>query len=240
MDFLREKSHYADDGIDEQDSGSNCDALRLPGQRDPERTKRAIIEAAIAEFVEKGFAGASVNEIAARANVNKRMLYHYYGKKEDLYIEVLEHTYAKLRSSQTKLKLKDIEPYQAIETLIRFTWDHYLKNPEFVTLLISENMLDGRYLQRSDRIRDLHPSLFEMIEDVIRRGESTGIFRQGVDSLQLYLSIASQCFYYLSGRVTLSIIYGRDLDGEENMQIALQHVIDVIQGYLRPVSNTKN
>src|SRR5258708_4019982 len=91
------------------------DTTRIAGQRDPERTRRAILDAATAEFVNNGFAGASVNEIAARANVNKRMLYHYFGKKEELYIAVLERTYIALRTAQTQLKLSDVPPATAIE-----------------------------------------------------------------------------------------------------------------------------
>ncbi len=205
---------------------------RLPRQRDPERTRRAILDAATAEFVAHGFAGASVNEIAARAHVNKRMLYHYYGKKDDLYLAVLERTYQAIRSAETELHLTDLPPPAAIERLVRFTWNYFLEHPEFLSLLNTENMLRARYLRQSPRIRDLHSPLIAMIADVVGRGASQGLFRKGVDPVQLYVSIASLGFFYLSNRHTLSTIFERDLMDERQLEERGRHIVDVILGYL--------
>lgn len=209
------------------------EALRIPGQRDPERTRRAILEAATAEFVENGFAGASVNEIAARANVNKRMLYHYFGKKEDLYIAVLERTYTSLRAAQTQLKLSDLPPAEAIETLIRFTWNYHLQHPELLSIMTAENMLQGRYLARSERVRDLNTPLMTMLAEVLERGAAQGIFRPNVSPLQLYLSIASLGSFFIATRCTLSTLVGRDLTNEEEMETRARHIVDMILRYLR-------
>ena len=62
-----------------------------PAHRDPERTRAAILAAATREFAEKGLGGARVDSIALRAGTNKRMLYHYFGDKEALYLVVLEN-----------------------------------------------------------------------------------------------------------------------------------------------------
>src|SRR5688572_19856349 len=127
------------------DELTDSKTMRLPGQRDPERTRRSILEAATNEFVAKGFAGASVNEIADRAHVNKRMLYHYFGKKEELYVAVLERVYIELRVAQTQLKLTDLPPVEAIKKLVLFTWNYYLEHPELLSLLGAENLMHGKY-----------------------------------------------------------------------------------------------
>jgi AcrR family transcriptional regulator len=210
------------------------DATRVPGQRDPERTRRAILEAATVEFVSNGFAGASVNEIAARANVNKRMLYHYFGKKEDLYIAVLERTYIALRTAQTQLKLADRPPVDAIETFILFTWNYYLQYPELLSLMTTENLLRGKYLARSERVRDLYTPLMTMLSDVLTRGVKDGVFRPGIDPRQLYISIASLSATFIATRCTLSTMVGRDLSTHEELLTRSEHVVDVILRYLRP------
>jgi AcrR family transcriptional regulator len=208
--------------------------VRMPGQRDPDRTRRAILDAATDEFVKKGFAGASVNEIAERANVNKRMLYHYFGKKDQLYVAVLERSYASLRTAQAELKLADLPPAKAVETLIRFTWDYYLENPEFLSLMASENMHQGKYAMRSQRIREVNVPLMELLKEVLDRGQQQGSLRANIDPLHLYLTIASLGSFYMCSRFTLSSLLGYDLNSDAHMQTRLAHILDVVQRYLRP------
>jgi TetR/AcrR family transcriptional regulator len=57
-------------------------------QRDPERTRARILEAAVEEFSAKGYAGARVSEIAARAGVNQQLIAYYFDSKEGLYREI--------------------------------------------------------------------------------------------------------------------------------------------------------
>lgn len=233
MDFVKSRSRMADIESDDVEFHPD-DATRVPGQRDPERTRRAILEAATVEFVNNGFAGASVNEIAARANVNKRMLYHYFGKKEELYIAVLERTYIALRTAQTQLKLGDVPPATAIETFILFTWNYYLQYPELLSLMTTENLLRGKYLARSERVRDLYTPLMTMLSDILDRGAKEGVFRPNIDPRQLYISIASLSATFIATRCTLSTMVGRDLSTQEELLTRSQHVVDVILRYLRP------
>ncbi len=207
---------------------------RIPGQRDPELTRRAILDAATAEFVENGFAGASVNEIAARANVNKRMLYHYFGKKDELYLTILERVYAALRVAQGGLKLADVAPTLAIEELIRFTWKYYMEHPELLSLMATENMLGAKNASRSDRFREANAPLTDLLRDVVDRGKSDGVFRQDVEPLDLYLTIAALGTFFVSASKTLSPLAGRDLTTPEAHDARLKHTIDVVLGYLRP------
>jgi AcrR family transcriptional regulator len=222
-------------GYDMDDAESRFkDSARIPGQRDPERTKRAILEAASAEFVGKGYAGASVNEIATRANVNKRMLYHYFGKKDQLYVAVLERIYASLRGAQAQLNLVGLAPVEAIEQLILFTWDYYLQHPEFLSIMVRENMLEGEFVVRSDRIKEMNAPLMDVLGDILKRGADEGVFRRDVDPMQLYLTIASLGCFFVATRFTLSNLLGRDLAGANGLQSRVNHIVEVVLGYLRP------
>jgi AcrR family transcriptional regulator len=232
MDDVVQNARSGAGGTADQDDAGSEEAVRRPRQRDPERTRRAILDAATAEFVAHGFAGASVNEIAARAQVNKRMLYHYYGKKDDLYLAVLERSYKGIRTAERDLHLTDLPPRAAIERLVLFTWGYFLEHPEFLSLLNSENMLRGRYLRQSPHIRDLHSPLISMMRAVLDRGAEEGVFRGGVDPVQLYVSIASLGFFYLSNRFTLSTIFERDLMDPAQLAERGEHIVDVILGYL--------
>jgi AcrR family transcriptional regulator len=208
--------------------------IRHAGQRDPERTQRAILEAATNEFAEKGFAGASVNEIAAAANVNKRMLYHYFGKKDDLYLLVLERALGQLRSVQTDVDLSQTEPQAAIEQFIRYTWDYYLRNPQVLRILSGENLMRAQHLQRSRRLNELRKPLHTKLEEIVERGQAMQLFRPDVNMLQLYITIGSLTYFYLSARQTLSILYGQELATEAGLDARAKHIVEVVLGYLRP------
>jgi AcrR family transcriptional regulator len=162
------------------------------------------------------------------------MLYHYFGKKEELYIAVLERTYIALRTAQTQLKLSDLAPLTAIETLILFTWNYYLQYPELLSLMTTENLLRGKYLARSERVRDLDTPLMNMLRNVLVRGANDGVFRPDIDPRQLYISIASLSAFFIATRVTLSTMLGSDLSSEEELHKRSLHVVDVILRYLRP------
>lgn len=124
--------------------------------RDAAATRERILKAARLEFAKKGLAGARVDEIADRAEINKRMLYVYFGNKEDLFLAVLEGAYADIRTAEQKLELEHLEPIEALTTLVRFTWSYDLKHPEFLRLINSENLHRTRHLKRSARIKEMH------------------------------------------------------------------------------------
>jgi AcrR family transcriptional regulator len=163
--------------------------------RDPQRTRAAILEAATVEITRKGLNGARVDAIAARAGANKRMIYHYFGDKEGLYVAVLEATYAAIRSAEIGLRLTARDPLDGMRELVRFTWRYFIEHPEFLSLLATENMHRAAYLKRSRRIRRLHSPLVGMISELLERGAQAGTFRQGVDPVQLYISIAALGFF---------------------------------------------
>jgi len=201
-------------------------------RRDPARNRGRILKAAVAEFARYGLGGARVDRIAARAGANKRMLYYYFGNKDDLFLAVLEDSYARIRSAERALHLTDVDPREAMRRLVEFTWNYYLLHPEFLTLLNSENLHRARHVRRSRNIVAMHSPFVAMIKQVLDRGARAGEFRRGVDPVQLYISIAGLGYFYLSNRHTLSTIFERDLLAPKSKAERLKHMTGLVLGYL--------
>nr|WP_235939290.1 TetR/AcrR family transcriptional regulator [Bradyrhizobium hipponense] len=200
----------------------------LRWQRDPEGMRLRILEAAKQEFSAHGLAGARVDRIAAQAGANKRMLYYHVGNKDDLYLAVLEGAYDKIRSEERGLDLEHLDPPEAIRRLIEFTWNYFLRNPEFLSLLQTENLARAKHLKRSAKVKSMHSPFVEMIRAVVRRGVESGDFPVAVDPVQLYISIAALCFFYLSNSATLSVIFGRDLLAKDAKAERLAHMVGLV------------
>ncbi len=202
--------------------------------RNAGRTQAAILDAATHEFARHGLGGARVDSIAARAKTNKRMLYYYFGDKDDLFLAVLERAYEHIRGEEQKLRLTDLPPAEGVRKLIRFTWKYFLAHPEFITLLNSENLHRASHLKRSRKIRAMHSPLIATLSEVLERGAREGVFRQNVDPVHLYVSIAALGYFYLSNNHTLSTIFGRDLMAPRARSARLAHIEALVQGYLSP------
>jgi AcrR family transcriptional regulator len=209
-------------------------AAVAPPARDAERTRAQILDAAVTEFARSGLGGARVERIAEQAGVNVRMLYYYYGSKDELFLAVLERAYAAIRASEQGLELESLEPVEAVRRLVRFTWGFQLEHPEFITLLNSANLHKGRHLAQSKLVAGLHSRLLELIGRLLERGAKAGAFRRGVDAMQLYITIAGLGYFYLSNRHTLSAIFGRDLMAPRYREARMAHMAEVVLGYLRP------
>jgi AcrR family transcriptional regulator len=207
--------------------------VRRDGTRDSERTQAAILAAATREFARHGLGGARVDRIAAGARTNKRMLYYYYGGKEALFVAVLEDCYARIRRAENALSLLDVDPVESVRRLVEFTWNYYLRHPEFLTLLNSENLHGARHVRKSPNVREMNSPLIETLGEVLERGRGSGVFRRDVDALQLYVSIAALSYFYLSNNQTLSAVFGRNLATPQARKERLQHMVDVVLGYLR-------
>ncbi len=200
--------------------------------RDAGRTQAAILAAATQEFAHHGLGGARVDRIAERAKTNKRMLYYYFGGKEDLFLAVLERAYEHIRGEELELHLADLSPVDGVKALVVFTWNYYLAHPEFMTLLNSENLHRAQHLKRSRKIRAMHSPLIATLSELLARGARDGVFRRGVDAVQLYVSIAALGYFYLSNNHTLSTIFGRDLLAARAKSQRLAHINDLVLGYL--------
>jgi AcrR family transcriptional regulator len=179
-------------------------------RRNAEQTRRRILEAAKAEFARKGLGGARVDEIAARSKSNKRMIYHYFGSKEKLFTAVLEEAYGHIRSAELELPLAELEPEEALEELLAFTWNYYLVHPEFLSLVNSANLHKARHVSNSVRFKTSGPPFVGMVKSILDRGVAKGVFRPGIDPVQLNITVAAIGYYYLTNRFTGEILFERD------------------------------
>ena len=201
--------------------------------RDPERTRASILAAATQEFADKGFGGARVDAIALRAGTNKRMLYHYFGDKEALYLVVLEEAYAGIRGAEATLDLALRDPEEGLRELTVFTWRYFVEHPEFISLLNTENLMRARFLRGSKRIREMQTRLVSELTSILERGAAAGVFAPGLDPLHVYLGMASLSVFYLSNRYTLSFIFGRDLGAADQLAAWEAHIVHTVLASVR-------
>jgi AcrR family transcriptional regulator len=202
--------------------------------RQPDVTRRNILDAALYEFAAKGLAGARVDEIAERSGSNKRMIYEYFGNKEGLWLTVLERAYERMREEEHAIDVARMSPVEGMRYLMEFNFKFCSRNPEFIALLNAENLHKASFLKNSKKIRELYTPLLVVITDLLQRGQKDGVFRKGIDPVELYTTIAALGFFYFSNIHTLSTIFGRNLLSPKQQKIRLDHSIEVVLGYLRP------
>jgi TetR/AcrR family transcriptional regulator len=202
--------------------------------RDSAATAASILAAATKEFAGHGFGGGRVDRIAGRARANPRMIYHHFGSKRGLYLAVLESAYQRERSAEMTLRLDEIEPRQAMQGLVEYTFDSFVKDRTFIKLLNDENLHKAAHLKRSRRIAEMHSPLIAIVQDILERGAATGVFRRDADPLQTWISIAAVSYFYFSNIYTLSAIFRRDFDSAAARAARRKHVVDVVLSHLRP------
>jgi len=200
--------------------------------RNPEDSRDRILQAARQEFAAHGLGGARVDRISEQAGINKRMLYHYFGNKDDLFGAVLEANYAHKRASEQAMRLENEEPREAICKLVTLTWNYYIDHPEFMNLLNSANLHQARHVQASSTVKEMRNPFIHMIGNILDNGVKAGVFKPGVDPVQLYISIAGLSYFYLSNQHTLSAIFGRKLLSPVAKTKRLNHMVDMVRSYL--------
>jgi AcrR family transcriptional regulator len=204
-------------------------AVRTP---DPEATRRDIIDVATREFAQHGLAGARVDEIAAKTACSKRMIYYYFDDKEGLYLAVLEEAYRRVRSIEAGLELHHLEPREALQALVGFTFDHHHSNEDFIRLVMIENIHHARYLQRSAVIQALNAAAIGTVDDLYQRGCRAGLFRPGLDAADLHWQISALCFFNVSNRATFSSIFDLDLSSDAALSRLRANVCDTMLRYV--------
>lgn len=205
---------------------------KIRATRNAAQTKKAILRAAKEEFSQYGFTGARVDRIAEKYGANKAMIYHYFKSKEGLYRALLEKTYADIRQAESELKITGREPREAIRTLVVFTWDYFVENPDFIAMLNIENLMHGKHIKTLANARLLNAPLIEQLEMVLSSGGDIGLFRKDINPLQLYMSIAALCYFYFSNIHTLSEAFSRDLRTKDAQSERLEHVVDMVLRYV--------
>jgi TetR/AcrR family transcriptional regulator len=201
---------------------------KAPRSRDPERTRAQLLEAALAEFADHGFHGARVDRITKAVGCNPRLLYHYFGSKEKLYIAALEHIFDDIRTQERDLHLGQLPPRAALERLVEFTYDFFDGNPLFVKLARNENLLEGRFIAQTTAVRASSQPLIEAIARIIERGVAEGVFARRADPLQLYVTIVALSAHHLNNGHTLSAIFGIDMLSAEWRAARRAHTVALI------------
>jgi len=205
-----------------------------PQRRDPAATRRKLLTAARREFAASGLAGARVDEIAARAGVNKQLVYHYFGDKDALYLAVLEWVYEEIRAQERKLNLEGLPPQQAIKRLIEASFDHLAAHPDFIVLLNDENRGGAPHVRGSRKLEAMHSPLVSLVSTILSDGVRAGVFRKDINPVHLYISIAGLSYFYFSNTPTLSAIFGKDLSSPAARRARRKHVVDLVMQSLRP------
>lgn len=199
-----------------------------PRRRDPERTRSQLLEAALLEFADHGFHGARVDRMTRSVGCNPRLLYHYFGSKEKLYIAALEHIFSDIRTQEHKLELARLEPIRAMRRLVEFTYDFFDSNPLFVKITRNENLLEGRYIRQTEAIRRSSQPLIDSIAAILGRGRMQGVFRHHYDPLQVYITIVALSAHHLNNGHTLSAIFGVDILSAEWRKARRAHTVSLV------------
>ncbi len=199
---------------------------------DPEGVKRDIIDVATAEFSRKGYSGARVDEIAAHTRTSKRMIYYYFGGKEPLYVAVLEEAYRKIRTVEASLNLEGLDPVSAMQRLTGHTFDYYQAHPEFVRLVMIENIHNARHMKRSRAIQGLNVTVIDAIRRLYRRGVEEGVFRAGLDPIDIHMTISALGIFNVANRATFSTIFKNDMTSPAARATRRAQVIEAVLRYV--------
>jgi AcrR family transcriptional regulator len=210
--------------------------MRKPPRRtnDPEGTRRNIVEVATHEFARKGYSGARVDAIAERTRTSKRMIYYYFGSKEGLYLAVLEEAYSGIRRTEATLDLEKLPPDAALRTIVGFTFDYYNKHPEFVRLVMNENIMDGAHMARSKTIRKLNVTVIDAMRRIVSRGQKARLFRRDIDPIELHMSISALGIFNVANRATFSTIFKRDMTTPRALAKRREEVVEIVLRHVRP------
>ena len=201
-------------------------------RRDAVRTRKEILDVATREFADRGFAGARVDEIAARTRTTKRMIYYYFGGKEQLYIAVLERAYATARDAERQVDMEDLDPAAAIRLLAERTFDHHESHPDFIRLVSIENIHRAEHMRKSKQLASLKNPVIELIERILERGHTAGVFRRDVDPIDVHMMISAFCVFRVANRHTFKTLFDRDLADPDRRDHYRDMLGDMVVEYL--------
>jgi AcrR family transcriptional regulator len=200
--------------------------------RDADRTRADILAVATREFADQGYAGARVDEIAAKTSTTKRMIYYYFGGKEQLYVAVLEQAYTRIRALEQQLDVALLDPVEAIRELAGLTFDHHESHPDFVRLVSIENIHRAEYIARSQVLTGLANPVLDVLGGILQRGRDAGLFRADVDALDVHQVISAFCVFRTANRHTFGAIFGRDLLDPARREHQRQVLGDLVVAWL--------
>ena len=200
--------------------------------RDAERTRADILAVATREFADQGYAGARINLIADKTSTTKRMIYYYFGGKEQLYVAVLEQAYGFIRGLEQTLDVAHLDPVDAIRELAGLTFDHHESHPDFIRLVSIENIHRAEHLSRSTVLSGLANPAVDVLGAILQRGWDAGVFRDDVDALDVHQIISAFCVFRTANRHTFGAIFGRDLLDPARREHQRRMLGDLVVDYL--------
>ncbi len=196
--------------------------------RDPERTKQDILRVAAEEFAKYGLSGARVDAIAARTHTTKRMIYYYFESKEGLYVAVLERAYAGIRQIESGMKLDELDPETALRRLVEFNFDYHEAHPEFVRLVMIENIHNAEHINGSELLRRTNSPAIQVLTDILERGHKAGVFKRQIEARELHMLISALSFYRVSNRATFGTLFSIDIGAPRTRERQRRHIADSI------------
>jgi AcrR family transcriptional regulator len=195
---------------------------------DPDATRANILEVALREFADKGLSGARIDEIAEQTRTSKRMIYYYFGSKEGLYLEVLQECYRGIRAIENTLDLDHLPPLEALRLLVCSTFDYQAAHPDFIRLVMVENIHHGEHIQQLDGLGPLNAAVIERINRICLRGAEEGVMRPNVDPVDLHMTISALCFFNVSNRYTFSRIFRLNMGSKAALKARRESVANLV------------
>jgi AcrR family transcriptional regulator len=208
-------------------------------QRDAERTKAAILDVAASEFARHGYDGARVDEIAALTSTTKRMIYYYFGGKEQLYIAVLEHAYTEVRAAEAAIDVEHLAPVEAIRQLAELTFDHHRTHAAFIRLVSIENIHSAEHLAKSSALVNLGAPVIDLITGILAAGRASGDFATDADAIDVHMLISSFCVFNVANQHTFQVLFGRNLAAETDRARYRAMIGEMIVAYLTGAGRTR-
>jgi hypothetical protein len=122
--------------------------------------------------------------------------------------EFVEEAHARIRAFERSLDLAALPPREAIATLTAFTFDYHADNPDFARLVMVENIHHARHLATSSKIGALNLSAIDMIREIHARGLAQGVFREGLDPIDIHLTISA---LNVSNKASIRQVFGHGM-----------------------------
>ncbi len=187
------------------------------------------------EFADKGLSGARIDEIAEKTSSSKRMIYYYFGSKEELYRAVLEQAYANIRGREEAAEagFRELPAEQALRAQIEQTFDYHAANPDFVRLVMNENIHHGQHIDHVSGLKERNRSVIAQLKAIIDKGIADRVFKKGIDPVDLHMSISALCFYNVSNRYTFAANFGVDMGSRKALMKRREQVAEIILAWVK-------
>ena len=208
---------------------------RAGSRGEPEKTRAAILKAALEEFSHEGAAGARTDQIARRAGVNKALLYYYYKDKEGLYAAALEEAFSGASARiMAALDTPGLPPRDKLLKYVEAHFDYIASVPWYPRLVQREFMRGGgRTLSpvASRVIERYGKPIYSKLSNLVREGVSCGEFRR-VDPDQTVTSLLGLITFYFISLPTQRIMNSGDPTSPERIAARRAAVLDFVSAAL--------